>query len=133
MLCKPVVIKTLKEIQQINMWDLLSGIPAGMSAFVAAALLSAIYGNIELSSETFLWLLVLTSALIAIFVGLTRGAHAAPSALVEGLFVLGASLWLWIRVYPNPETLLGIIYIFILIFIVPIVISVRTRDLRRKA
>lgn len=133
MLCKPVVMKTLKELRQINVWDLLTGIPAGMSAFVAAAVISALYGELELSSEKFLWLLVLTSALISILVGLTRGAHAAPSALVEGLFVFGATMWLWIRVYANPQALLGVLYIFIIILIVPIIISIRTRDLRSAA
>jgi len=130
MQCNPAVIKVLREIRTINAWDLLTGIPAGMSAFVAAALSGAILGEIEIASSTFLWLLALASALIAILVGLTRGKHAAPSAFIQGLFTLGASLWLWISVYPDPTTILSILLELVILLVLPILVAVKVRDIR---
>lgn len=130
MQCNPAVVRTVKEIKTVNGWDLLTGIPAGMSAFVAAALAGAIIGNVETASATFLWLLALGSALIAILVGITRARHAAPSAFIQGLFTVGSSLWLWISIYPDPAAILSILVELIILLILPIVIAVKARDLR---
>lgn len=131
MLCRLEIIKILKDIRTINLWDLLTGIPAGMSAFVMAALAGTIIGDVEVGSTTFLWLLALGSALIAILVGISRGAHATPSAFLQGLFTVGASLWLWVSVYTDPMTLLGITPILFVLLIVPIMTALKARDLRR--
>lgn len=130
MQCNPSVVRVLKEIRTINGWDLLTGIPAGMSAFVAAALAGAAIGEIETASTTFLWLLALGSALVAILVGITRGRHAAPSAFIQGLFTLGSSLWLWISVYPDASMILSILLELVILLILPITIAVKTRDAR---
>lgn len=130
MVCKPALMKTLGEIRMMGLWDLLTGIPAGMSTFVAAGVAIAFIGNIQMSSEVFLWILLAAGIAFAGLIGLIRGRHAAPSALIQGLFVFGSAAWLWINIYPNPWEVLRVSYIFILIIIIPVLVAVKVRDYR---
>jgi|GEM_PF-4734612 len=128
MLCKPTLMKTWGEIKMMGLWDLLTGIPAGMSTFVAAGVGLALVGNLEMSSEVFLWFLLAAGIAFAALIGLIRGSHAAPSALIQGLFVFGSAAWLWINIYPNFLEVLKVSYIFVLIIIIPVWVAVKVRD-----
>ena len=128
--CKPTLMKTWGEIRMIGLWDLLTGIPAGMSTFVTAGVAVAFIGNIQMSSEVFLWILLAAGIAFAVLIGLTRGRHAAPSALIQDLFVFGSAAWLWVNIYPNYWEVLKVAYIFILIIIIPVWVAVKVRDYR---
>lgn len=132
MFCKPEITRIAKEIGRIGLWDLLTGIPAGMSTFVAAAVLAGYLVKVNLDSEIFLWLLLLSAAIFSSLIGITRGSHAAPSALIQGLFVFGSAFWLWLNIYPDLFEIIKISYIFLLFIVIPLLVAVKVRDVRSR-
>jgi hypothetical protein len=109
---------------RITVWDMLTGLPAGVLIFMSTVLCSALislYG--KLSVGVGLLILVSTSLFVGWLAGLTRLRQGPATGLSAGLIAAGILGYLWLAARPGDEfnpLVIGPLGMFITISISPI-------------
>jgi uncharacterized protein YqgC (DUF456 family) len=92
------------KILKFGLWDIITGIPAGLLIFMGTVLANTVVSsNHNISKYVSIGILAIIAFLVGILAGVTRLKHGPATALSASLIAAGILGYLWLTARPGDK------------------------------